>query len=119
MSLARAIFGPKASERLWSSWAVIAYLVLGHMLIACTSGPPLSPERRLQIACSSYADTLSALATRNRLGLLSKAAQSRVDDAVIVIAPVCEGVPPSNPGILLTRVEASLVVMLEERNRVD
>ena len=89
------------------------------LIVAACAPTSLSAERRLQIACSSYSDTLSALATRNRLGLLTKAAQERVDDAVVVIAPICEGVPPSNPGVVLQRVEEALVVMIEEKRRAD
>lgn len=94
-------------------------MVVALFLHACANRQPLSPERRLQIACSSYVETVDALAIRNRLGLLSGEAQARVDDAVTVIAPVCEGDIEADPRTVLVAVETALIVMLEERETVD
>ncbi len=56
-------------------------------LFACSS----SPERKLQIACQTYADTLNALAQQNSLGQLSADAQESVDQVRFIVGPICRG----------------------------
>ena len=92
---------------------VLIGLVVGLFVVACTTVPPQSPERRLQIACSSYVSALNALATRNRLGLLSAQSQANVDGAVAIIGPVCEGEIQVDTVSVLAAVETALIVMLE------
>ncbi|MDH3660227.1 MAG: hypothetical protein OEU92_09385 [Alphaproteobacteria bacterium] len=98
---------------------ILLGLIFSLLLHACTSPRPLSPERRLQIACSSYVDAVNALATRNRLGLLSGKAQARVDSAVDIIGPVCEGKVDADADSVLEAVETALIVMLEAKAEAD
>ena len=100
-------------------WGILYGLIMGLLVVACTSPRPLTSERRLQIACSSYADVVNALATRNRLGWLSGDTQARVDSAVDVIGPVCEGKVDADAASVLEAVETALIVMLEAKAEAD
>lgn len=91
-------------------------VVVAALLLALASCASVSAERRLQIACSSYADTLHALAVQNGLGLLSDAQEARVDKAVAVISPVCREPSSADPVVVIATIEAALITMIETRN---
>lgn len=88
-------------------------LALAVFLTACAA----SPAQNLLTACDSYADTLDALAVRNRLGLLSGETQDEVDRIDAVVGPICDGsVPRSDPDAALAIVEEALVALIEVKN---
>lgn len=93
-------------------------LMLMVMLSACV-GSPMSADQRLQVACDSYSATLGKLAVDRRLGLLSRSAETRIDQAVIVLAPVCEEIEDVNTEAVVRTVETHLIMMLEEKQNAE
>jgi hypothetical protein len=94
--------------------ALIAVTALA--LVSCAN---LGPTQRLQIACSSYADTIQALSRQNERGLLSGASQARIDAAIEIIAPVCERRRPFDPANVVASIELQLLAMIDERNQAN
>jgi len=98
---------------------LLLVLVAMGGLAACAT-EPVPVEQAVLIGCDSYADTLNALAVRNRLGLVSGDMQDRVDEVVNVVGPLCDGTyVMSSPDDTLAVIEGGLVALIAVRGEID
>jgi hypothetical protein len=91
-------------------------LLLMLLLVGCAPGQQqtLTAERRLQIACGAYANTLDRLAVQERRGFLSESAGNRVDLAVEIIEPICLRKRKADMETMLADAERAVLTMMDE-----